>query len=466
MFQVTTLLLLTWGALAFGAEYAWAYAPLLVFCLVPAVLALRMNRGVLPSRVLVVGLAVVVAAGVIQALAPARLIPTALQSPPPIDFGRLYSLITMQSAPEAPSATISIAPDRTWLGLAFITAFSLLFIGAARGISAVGAQKLIGGIIALGVVVAFVGLIQAAVRAEAIYGFWRPPKPGVPFAPFMNENHFAGWMVMCLSLAFGAFAGEVAGSLRDVRPGWRDRLLWIASPAASRLLLIAFAIAVMTLSLIVATSRGGLVGLSAVVAIGLFWLLRRQTGWRRVLASLAFVLVVLLAMTRGDVGRTLGQFEGASADLGGRKELWSDALRVIQAYPITGTGLNTYGIAMLHYQQDYQAGGAVVEAHNDYLQLAAEGGLLVGLPILVVLGTFFREVWRRFSSGRDNEQTFWLRAGAVTGLCAIAVMESFDFTLQMPGAAALFVVLAAIAVHEPDAAPTRDARVSRRTAAQ
>jgi hypothetical protein len=63
---------------------------------------------------------------------------------------------------------------------------------------------------------------------------------------------------------------------------------------------------------------------------------------------------------------------------------------------------------------------------------------------------FGRQVWLRFAEGLDDEGTYWLRAGAVTGLCAIALMETFDFTLQMPGAAAMFVVLAAIAIHRPN----------------
>src|SRR4051812_15512262 len=106
---------------------------------------------------------------------------------------------------------------------------------------------------------------------------------------------------------------------------------------------------------------------------------------------------------------------------------------------------------MLHYQTTVAPGGELfIEAHNDYLQLLAEGGLLLGVPILIALALFIREIWRRFREGVDDTRTYWLRAGAVTGLCAIAVQEVSDFTLQMPGAAVLFVVLAAIAIHRPD----------------
>ena len=57
------------------------------------------------------------------------------------------------------------------------------------------------------------------------------------------------------------------------------------------------------------------------------------------------------------------------------------------------------------------------------------------MPVLIALALFIREMWRRFRERADDTRTYWLRAGAVTGLCAIAVQELSDFTLQMPGAA-------------------------------
>ena len=93
------------------------------------------------------------------------------------------------------------------------------------------------------------------------------------------------------------------------------------------------------------------------------------------------------------------------------------------------------------------------EAHNDYLQVAAEGGLLVGLPALLLIVAAACQVWRRFRERADTVTTFWLRAGAVAGLLTIALQEATEFSLQMPGNAALFCVLAAIAVHRPGARP-------------
>src|SRR5207247_1578762 len=58
--------------------------------------------------------------------------------------------------------------------------------------------------------------------------------------------------------------------------------------------------------------------------------------------------------------------------LGGRVAIWRDTLTIIRDFPWTGSGLNSYGTAMLYYQT-FGFPAYFPWAHNDYLQLAAEG---------------------------------------------------------------------------------------------
>ena len=62
--------------------------------------------------------------------------------------------------------------------------------------------------------------------------------------------------------------------------------------------------------------------------------------------------------------------------INGRTLVWKDAIEVVRTYPIAGTGLNTYSVAMIFYQR-FNRPTRYPQAHNDYLQLAAEGGLLL-----------------------------------------------------------------------------------------
>ena len=56
----------------------------------------------------------------------------------------------------------------------------------------------------VGVVLALAGIVQKPLYAGRVLGFWEPEAGGSPFGPFVNKNHFAGWMLMALPLTLGA----------------------------------------------------------------------------------------------------------------------------------------------------------------------------------------------------------------------------------------------------------------------
>ena len=102
-----------------------------------------------------------------------------------------------------------------------------------------------------------------------------------------------------------------------------------------------------------------------------------------------------------------------------RIDAWRDAWDVIQAFPVFGTGLNTFGDAMLFYQKR-NAGFHMAQAHNDYVQLAAEGGLLVVVPALVAAVLLAHAIRQNLRAARPESRGYWIRAGAAIGLVAVA----------------------------------------------
>lgn len=459
------MLLLAWGVLAFGAEYAWAYAALLVFALAVSLLGFRTARPApFPSRTL---LAAFLAFGLLALLQaaplPKAVIAGEIRSKAVADFRQLYAMTTMQTAGvdvetgTTDAQTMSIAPKRTLLGLTFFTVFVTLLWACARAFGRHGVAVVAAGIVVLGVAGALASIIQPASRSEAVYGFWYAPKGTRDSAPFINHDHTAGWLVMVLALS-GGYLGSTIARLRHVKPTWRDRLLWLSSADASRTVLTILAAAVMALAIMLTKSRSGFLCLAWTV-FALMWVTarRQSSASRRVSVVLTLAAVVLFAFSWGNVNAVLHRFDEPGADVGGRIPIWRDAMHIVRDFPIAGTGLNTFGIAMLHYQT-MPGDELFIEAHNDYLQLLAEGGVLLAVPAMVCLVVFVTEVRRRFREAADDEQTYWLRIGAVIGLCGIALQECFDFTLQMPGAAVLFVVLAAIAIHRPVHVP-RESRL-------
>ena len=108
-------------------------------------------------------------------------------------------------------------------------------------------------------------------------------------------------------------------------------------------------------------------------------------------------------------------------------------------------------MATLFYQTVDLQTHHFAEAHNDYLQLLAEGGALVCIPAALAILAFAWTVRRRFREVPPDSSDYWIRIGAVTGIVAVALQEVSDFSLQMPGNAVLFVVLMALAVRHTSA---------------
>ena len=453
-FTPATVLLIAWGVLAFGCEYPWAYAPLLVFSATIGVIGLAAPGAVArESRAVALSLALIVAAAglqlvplpaaVVAALNPARLVE---------DYQALLAATVPGAAGPEQTASragpISVSPARTLLGTAFVAVLSLFFLGCCRTLGAVRASAVARGVVLLGLFVALITILQEASRSQLVYGFWWPRKvESLPAAPMINDNHLAGWLVMAFALALGYLCGGLARGRRAPRPGWRWTVLWLGSRDGRQTLVVGLSVLVMAVAVIVTLSVSGIVCLVAVCFVFWWRVTYRSGGAQGRLLPVALAALPLLAI--GWVGYDVVGEELATAswsDVGGRAPIWRDTVRIVRDFPITGTGLNTYGIAMLAYQTG-QPDEHIVEAHNDYLQLAAEGGVLLGLPILVAVAVFVRQVRSRFREAADDLRINWLRVGAVAGLLALAVQSLVDFSLQMPGNAVLFALLMAIAVH-------------------
>ncbi len=446
MFWLSGVLVsLAWGAGAFGSNYPWAYTPLLIasagFGLTGLWLGRRSSG---PSALLTLCLACIALAVVAQ-LMPLPTSRLGALSPQAVTILDQQSLLFTLG--ESTSHPLSIDPSRTQLGLAFLGGFGLLLLGTARALTRESANRLAGALVILGVALATIGIVQSATFTGKIYGFWVLVQGGSPFGPFVNKNHFAGWMLMALPVALGYFLALVSRGTQGRKPGFRNLVLWFSTEHASRALLTGFAILVMALSLVLTMSRSGITGLAVGLVIAGTVMARRQSGTsRRALAVGYLVFLVIAVVSWVGLDQIAARFAATnSVTAGGRFAIWADTIRIANDFWLTGTGLNTYGISTLYYQTAFPE-QHLREAHSDYLQLAAEGGLLLGIPIVMTFLVFGLEVRRRLRE--DVGSIWWIRMGAVTGLLAIAFQSMGEFSLQMPGNAALFAVIAGLAIHD------------------
>jgi O-antigen ligase len=189
-------------------------------------------------------------------------------------------------------------------------------------------------------------------------------------------------------------------------------------------------------------------GLAVALLLGAF-LQRRTEGTstyaaRWIVAGLAVAAMVTIA--RVDPAAILGRVEAAPVSAAGRLLIWRDTIPIVRDFWLTGTGAGTYETAMLVYQRA-SPGVRFNQAHNHYLQLAAEGGLLLCVPVAMALWHTARGAARRLAA--DHSGMYWIRAGAICGLAGVAAQSVWETGLTTPANALLAAIVAAIALHVP-----------------
>jgi len=154
--------------------------------------------------------------------------------------------------------------------------------------------------------------------------------------------------------------------------------------------------------------------------------------------------------------------EGKEQSIGERLQLWTRALDVIKAKPLTGTGINTYNSA--HEKYDTHQSGRVKHyyAHNGYLQLAAETGIpSLILFLLFLLGTFvhiLKIYWK--SHHKDRHILLGLAVGIINFLLLVAV----DTVLHSPQPAMTFWFMFGVIIAYADLYAVNQVKIASATA--
>jgi O-antigen ligase len=420
---ITTAIVMT--TLAYGTVHYWALAVLNLSAVAVLILwvidawsvgSLRISRN--PLQLPVLGMLIL---GLIQLL-PLRTPDTA-------------GALTI-----GPVKTLSLDPYSTRFALAQVAALLVYFAAVLVFTDTPHRLRLlVRTIIIFGFFLAIFGMTQSVTSPTKIY-WMRELKQSTAFGPFINRHHFAGYMEMTIALPLGLlFSGALDKDMRYI---------------------YLFAAILMGLALILTGSRGGIISLFCeivfLVAIAGFRKRHkhRESEWKKsrmrsaaLRAGLALALIVALftgvVLLGGEsaLSRLTGSIN-ADDPTTGRAHFWSVTLDIIRTNPILGTGLGAFGVVYTRY--DSASGMFRTEqAHNDYLQVLSDGGIVGGIIGLCFLILLFRMGFARRDS-RDNFRR-GVAIGALAGTFGVLIHSFFDFTLHTTANALLFLTIAALA---------------------
>ncbi|MFQ5866767.1 MAG: O-antigen ligase family protein [bacterium] len=283
-------------------------------------------------------------------------------------------------------------------------------------------QRIIITLIVVGSIISFFGIIQELTWNGKLFWFYPLSHRGRAFGPYVNGNHFAGYIGMLIPLSIGYLL-----SLKR-------------KYSLSFKVLIILAVLFMFAALFSSRSRAGIVSLLLSLVFMGFLLVRLKSA--KIEKQLPFVFVVLMLIGLAWFGSTriVDRFSLLNdPSWKARLWVWRGTIEIIKDSPFLGTGLGTFAHIFPQYRLP-QTKSFFNYAHNDFLQLLSEGGIFGFLLISIFLFFFLRKTIRLLFSRRDT----WainLTVGGLSSLFSIFIFSLYDFNLHIPANAVLLCII-------------------------
>jgi len=315
------------------------------------------------------------------------------------------------------------------------SAYALLFFLAVQSFQTKEhVKQFIWFLLSLGFVVSLFGLVQYFTFNGKLYWCVSLP-PGVsPFGPFVNPNHFAGFVELTAPLGLA--------------------MLFFPSRRREEVpLLLLFTIPPIGAVFLSASRAGIIVVVLQFALLAFFFQVHRMRGKQLVRATaiglLAGGMILWLGVTKALERFELLAHQGVNREL--RVAMDKDTWRIFQDHPLMGTGFGTL-IAVYPRYESFYNGTTVDHAHNDFLELLADTGLVGGVCGALFIGLLFRRGLANFQVAAGGSARA-LVAGPLVG-CAGMLLHSFvDFNLHIPSNALIFLLLASLATRALRFAP-------------
>ena len=342
------------------------------------------------------------------------------------------------------STTISHDPSETmrlalfsWALLGFFISTILLVNSRDR------LRTLFWVIVGCGVFQALYGSFMTLSGLE--YGFFHKKYAslGVSTGTFINRNHLAGYLEMCLAIGIGLLVSTLR---QGSSVNWCHRIRHSLDTLLGSKLRPRIFLAFMVIALVLTRSRMGNIAffISLPVCGLLMMVVQRKLhkGAIILFASLMLVDFLIIGQWFG-YDELAARVQGTNVQTETRDEVIRDSLVMLQDYPITGTGLGTFYSSYPFYQGN-DIIGYYDHTHNDILEFAITLGV-IGYSPLILLVLFSLMVAIRTLYKRRDQLARGVAFAATMGITSLLIHSTADFNLQIPANALLFVLLIALA---------------------
>jgi len=310
-------------------------------------------------------------------------------------------------------------------------------------------SRIISAVIVIGAALGVYGIFQ---YNGIDFSFWATISGrNKIFGLFGNVGYFAGYLILPLSLAIPLF---------------------FVSKIRSRKILLLIGILTMGTTFIITFSRSSYLalGISLLFMFLLFLLSRGKRFIKENKKIIIFLLIVIIIVVSLFIIPTPLSKKGSVISAikarislktlkneftsGGRIAIWKFTGMMIKDRPILGSGIGTYKYNTLRYQAKFleqednrsiYGYGWADKAHNEYLQLWAELGI-IGLAIFLWFIITYFNYGIRYLKREKDEQKQGIMIGLMGALVAFLIDSIFWFPLHLSAHLSLFWLFIGLAM--------------------
>jgi O-antigen ligase len=436
---ISLLILIVWLPLPYGSNQAWAWALMEIGIFSLALLWLwQYRQGSLQlTPVFYKAIPILVIWLVWLIYITFQLIP--------LPYSWLQWLSPQAAEVHTTLTTLSVVPHSTAVGLLKSLSYVLLFTLTLLIVNSRSRLRWIAlALVLSGLFQALFGSLMTLSGLE--YGFFHEKiyNRGLATGTFINRNHMAGYLVMCLSVGIGLLIAQL-GQQSHSTTTWRQRFIKLLDWILSEKMRLRIYLVVMVIALVLTRSRMGNTAFFASMTIAGIITLMISKHVNRATAILLVSLIVIDIFIVGawfGIEKVAQRIEQTSFSTEKRTDVDIYTLEYWPDYLLTGSGLGSYYTTFPRYQ-GADAEGDWLHAHNDYLEFGVETGLigvlLLGVAILLTSGVVLIALYRR-----RQALNIGIAFSVTMAIIALLIHSTVDFNLQIPSNAATFMFILAL----------------------
>ena len=229
-----------------------------------------------------------------------------------------------------------------------------------------------------------------------------------------------------------------------------------------------FLLSILYVNLMICQSRGIWISISLTLIFAIYIIIKfkfyeifnRNKKWLFLLL-VTFLIITIVYSTENPLNksaimvhqRAMSTFDEQDPSINTRLLIWKNTFDMIKDKPVLGSGIGTFKMNYLNYQSEFlrknpgyiKYSGKAGEAHNEYLQMWAELGI-IGLGLFIFIFYFFYKTIFNFYKSSKNIKDKTVMLGLVMGITCFLIHCLFTFPLHVPALGITFFAIMGLTV--------------------